>query len=93
MLQNCYECHITVETKRPNKLELFSNSTSWKHSWIQGDPDFGKGTRFFFTKHYTVLKDAVKGTNELELLLKAAGFKCKRKKIEKILFDTKLGCW
>jgi hypothetical protein len=90
-----FECHITVDTHKVNApiLESIGESLGWKTSFIEGDPDLGKGSRFFFTKHYNALDLAYNGTERLNNALGDAMIIVARKKIEEVLLDTRAGNW
>lgn len=90
-----FECHITVEATKEQRfaLERAGGSFGWKTSFIEGDPDLGKGTRFFFTKHYDNLEEAYGGTEKFAELLTRYDVKIARKKVEEVLLDTRANNW
>ena len=90
-----FECHITIEanTSHLEKLTEIGQSNGWKTSFINGDPDLGKGNRFFFTAHYDNLDKAIHNTDALDWGLRMNGFEVARKKIEEVLMDTKANTW
>jgi hypothetical protein len=92
-----YECHITVEASYSSGqrkfLEEIGEANGWKTSFIEGDPDLGKGSRFFFTAHYNNLDAAFEHTEALDWGLRMQGLVVARKKIEEVLMDTKADTW
>jgi hypothetical protein len=90
-----YECHITVEasTGHLEFLTRFGENNGWKTSFINGDPDFGKGNRFFFTNHFGRLDIAIAKTELLARSLEGQDIVVSRKKIEEVIMDTKADNW
>jgi hypothetical protein len=90
-----YECHITVDANKDgaNAIENIGRIHNWKTSYISGDPELGKGDRFFLTKHFNDKKYAMANVDVITLSLKSMGYKVVRKKVELIVADTKNGTW
>jgi hypothetical protein len=90
-----FECHITVEAQEQSLklLEDVGITNGWKTSFIVGDPDLGKGNRFFFTAHYDNLDTAFQHTEAMDWSLRMLKYTVARKKIEEVIMDTKADTW
>lgn len=92
-----YECHITVDAGKDagqiKFLEEIGDANGWKTSFIEGDPDLGKGSRFFFTAHFDDLDYAFGQTEALDWGLRMNGIVVSRKKIEEVVMDTRANNW
>jgi len=91
-----YECHITVEPSLDFELITLcklGEIHNWKTSYIEGDPDLGKGSRYFFTKHFNDLDKARENTNNLSDAIFDMDILVVRKKIELVIADTKNHTW
>ena len=86
-----FEVHVTVPKPAASsiqtELESLAESLSWKTSTIEGDPQLGKGPRFYFTKHFREYTDALVMMNMLAQRLQQCGIIVLRKKIELVMFD------
>ena len=92
-----YECHITVDPfdaplTHPESCEGTVYRIGWNFSRITGDPILGNGKYQYATKHFAhddsfewVLQQLRKAAS----LLREAGWKVVREKIELVLYDTK----
>jgi hypothetical protein len=90
-----YECHVTVLATEVNRgaLTNIGRQDGWKTSFVDGDPDLGKGTRFFMTSHYTSQEEAIINTNLIANRINGEGFEVIRRKIEHVVADTRAGNW
>lgn len=90
-----YECHITVNVNKAfsKQLEQIGKEYRWKTSFVNGDPDLGRGSRFFFTKHFSILYNAREETQVMASMVQDKGFHVLRKKIELIVADTANNTW
>lgn len=82
-----YEIHVTLEedAKVEAQLAVWVIAGKWAYSKIDGDPDLGKGTRYYRTAHANSL------TAALQLVIDAqqAWPSAIRYKIEEVLLDIR----
>lgn len=95
MSRQDFECHITVEAiaEQRERLEVIGRKAGWKTSFVVGDPDLGKGSRFFLTAHYPDIDSAKQATNAVAYLIEHWDIRVVRKKVELVVMDTKAGTW
>lgn len=85
-----FECHITVAL--PNSMERFESLAKdfgWKTSVIEGDPLLGKYGFLYFTSYDADFDFMVKRMDQMADLIRERNGEVLRKKIEKIVYDTK----
>lgn len=98
-MKQYYECHITIA--RPEFIStamilLVQNlikSKKWKYSAIDGDPFLGDGIKLYATRHFNIKlpeEEVLQKLNSVADFLEESGFKVVRRKIEKVIYDTKL---
>jgi hypothetical protein len=89
-----FECHITVAYMAKDsrdRLEYLGAENNWKTSYIQNDPILGNKPFFYFTKHDRDYDTLFKKMNDMADEIARDGYEVLRRKIEAIVFDTKMG--
>ncbi len=84
-----YECHVTVDYPTAPfrvQLEEIGAAQAWSTSHIDGDPLLGDKRFFYFTCHADRLAVL---HHKMEVLGRSLPVPIVRKKIEKIIYDTK----
>ncbi len=89
-----FECHVTVsadpQINSRGFLELTAKTFGWKTSVIDGDAVLGQYPYFYFTKHNKDFKEIFDQMEYLDVTLTSNDVKVIRKKIELIIYDTKM---
>jgi len=87
-----YEVHITMETD-PILARGVVESIGWKFSCIDGDPVLGCGLKCYATTFAKASKELAAIQYELDTaahILRNAGCRVIRKKIEKVILDERV---
>lgn len=90
-----YECHITVPvgdaTAAANNavVEMLVEECRWKTSEIKRDPVLGDDSHFYFTSHLVDRDKMEVKMKAAIMLLRAAGVRVLRAKIEHVIYDER----
>jgi hypothetical protein len=77
---------------KPSIVEQYVNTTGWKFSAIDGDPDLGYGIKCYATRQYNEkmpLDDIIRHLTATASGLEHFGVKILRKKIEHVIYDKR----
>ena len=85
-----YECHITCLIKDAEKAQQIADLIKWKTSQIARDVTLGDDTYFYLTCHERDLFEMMSKLNHTANELEMANVFVVRKKIELIIYDTKM---
>lgn len=91
-MKSYYECHITL-LGQPELIKPHVEDIKWKFSCINGDPVLGEGVKCYATTFYNVKlteSRVLENLNNAAEQLAANGIEVIRRKIEKVIYDSKM---
>lgn len=86
-----YEAHITCDIENAKHVENIGDAQGWKYSAIHGDALLGKKPYCYLTAYEPDAKHLMDRMELAADYLVEGGVFVYRKKIERIIYDTKTG--
>lgn len=86
-----FEAHMTFNRRDAGAVSEVGEAFGWKFSAFDADPIMGDKPHCYLTAYHTRAEELARRMDDIEDALKAHSVTTLRKKVERIVYDTKTG--